>query len=330
MVTLNNPKITLIGGGTGSFTLLQELKKLTPNIYSIVNMSDDGGSTGVLRDELGALPPGDIRQCLVALSNTPEARDMFSYRFGGDGPLSGHTLGNLIISGLEQRYGDFEEALKAVSSILNITGKVVPVTLDQHNLVMKDGNENIEGQYLIGNRPINNQNASIETNPEVRLNPEAESAILEADMIVIAPGNLYGSLLPALSVAGIKDALDSTKAQIVMVSNLVTKPGQTDNWHVVDYVNTIEDYIGKNNVDVVLYNKDLPSEELLKKYATEGEFPVDTEPSRFSEISAKSIVENLIAKNIVTQDKNDNRIKRTLIRHNATKVSSQLKKLLDN
>jgi uncharacterized cofD-like protein len=330
MVTLNKPIINLIGGGTGSFTLLQELKKLTPNIYSIVNMSDDGGSTGVLRDELGVLPPGDIRQCLVALSNTPEARDMFSYRFGGDGPLSGHTLGNLIISGLEQRYEDFEKALKAVSSILNITGKVIPVTLDQHNLVMKDGNEMVKGQYIIGNRPINNNNATIQTNPKVKLNPEAKSAILEADMIVIAPGNLYGSLLPALSVTGIRDALDATKAQIILVSNLVTKPGQTDSWHVVDYVNIIEDYIGKNNIDVVLYNNDLPTEELLKRYAAEGEYPVDTELSRFVEISAKSIGEKLIAKNMAIQDENDKSIKRTLIRHDAVQVANQLKKLLDN
>lgn len=325
---MNTPlKITLIGGGTGSFTLLQDLKKLTPNITAIVNMSDDGGSTGALRDELGALPPGDVRQCLVALSNTPEVRDIFSYRFGGEGPLSGHTLGNLILSGLEQRYESFNEALKVASSVLNITGKVVPVTLDQHILEMKDGDDIISGQYLIGNRPINNKDASIKVDPEVKINPEAREAILEADILVIAPGNLYGSLLPALAVEGVNQAIESTSAKVIMVSNLVTKPGQTDNWHVVDYVKKIENYIGENQIDTVLYNKDLPSEELLEKYAADGEFPVSTDPTRFEEVRAECIGKNLIAKTIATQDKNDKAIRRTLIRHDGKKVCDVISEL---
>ncbi len=230
------PHIALIGGGTGSFTLLNELKKLTPFITAIVNMSDDGGSTGLLRDELGVLPPGDVRQCLVALSDTREVRDLFNYRFDR-GALANQSLGNVILSGLELKHGSFKKAVEVASSLLHITGKVAPVTLGEHTLVMKDGDEIIRGEYLIGHRPINNPGATVFLEPKAKLNPEARSAIENADLVVIAPGNLYGSLLPALAVDGMDAAFKNSLAKKVVVANLVNKPGQTDNWHVVDYKN---------------------------------------------------------------------------------------------
>ena len=323
----NAPEIALIGGGTGSFTLLQELKDFTPHISAIVNMSDDGGSTGVLRDEFGVLPPGDVRQCLVALSDTPEVRDLFSYRFGGDSSLAGHSLGNLILSGLEMQQGSFEKALKVASSILHVTGKVIPVTLEKHSLVLQDGDDRVEGEYRIGQQPINSPKATVSLQPPATLNPEAAEAVLGADLIVIAPGNLYGSLLPALAVNGMAEAFAQAAGKKILISNLVTKPGQTDNWHVADYVQTIERYIGQEQIQVALYNQDPPDQELLNKYAAEGEFPVATDEGGFLRTSARPLGASLVARDIARQDENDTAIRRTLIRHDAHQVGRQLMRI---
>ncbi len=319
-----SPRIVVIGGGTGSFTLLQELKHLTPNVTAIVNMSDDGGSTGTLRDELGVLPPGDIRQCLVALSNLQEVRDLFSIRFGGQGSLAGHSLGNIIIAGLENHYGEFESALRVASNLLQVTGQVVPVTLTNHVLVLHDGDKVMEGEHAIAHTQITHKDAWLELKPKAGLNPVAKVAILQADLLIIAPGNLYGSLLPALAVDGMKQAFAKSRATKIMISNLVTKPGQTDGWHVVDYAKAIERYVGNNQLDFILFNDKSPSRALLQKYAADGEFPVGNDAGRFKDIKAKLIGADLVASDITTQDTNDKAIKRTLIRHNAQEVGRQL------
>lgn len=327
----DQPNIALIGGGTGSFTLLQELKHLTPNISALVNMSDDGGSTGRLRDELGVLPPGDVRQCLVALSDAPEIRDVFGYRFGeGTGGFQGHSLGNIILSGLELQYGDFAKATKVAGRILGITGQVIPVTLDNHTLMMTDSHETISGEYKIGHRRFNGKDVRLYHEPAAYMNPEAEEALQAADMIVIAPGNLYGSLLPALAVTGMPEAFEDTHAKTVMVTSLVTKPGQTDGWHVVDYVKEVEKYIGEGVIDAVLYNTAVPSPDLLSKYAADGEYPVDCSEERFAEIGATAVGADLLAKDIFQADRKDKAIRRTLIRHDAKRVGEELLHLLNS
>lgn len=321
------PSIVVIGGGTGSFTLLQALKQFTPHLSAIVNMADDGGGTGKLRDELGVLPPGDIRQCLVALSSLPEVRDLFNYRFG-DGSLAGQSLGNVILSGLELQYaGDFERAITIASRLLDITGQVLPVTLQKHHLVMKDGPITIKGEAKIGEYKIKHGQATISLTPRVRLNPQAAAAMAVADLIVIAPGNLFCSLLPPLAVQGMAAALKASPAKKIMVSNLVNKPGQTDNWHAVDYVHKIESYIGEGQVDILLYNNQPPTAELLAKYAADGEFPVIVEPRRFKEIKAQAIGANLLSSDIVQSHHNDRLLRRTLIRHDANQVGRQLMRL---
>ncbi len=321
-----SPHITVIGGGTGSFTILRELKHLTPNISALVNMSDDGGSTGQLRDELGVLPPGDVRQCLVALSNMPEVRDLFNYRFG-EGFMAGHSMGNIILTGLELQYGDFERAVKLASKLLQITGEVVPITLEKHDLVMQDGDELVRGEYKIGHRAISEPDARVALEPKSELNPLAHQAIVDCDLLVIAPGNLYGSLLPALGPIGIRRAFEASAARKVAIANLVTKPGQTDGWHVVDYVKKIEEYTGENQIDAVLYNNQPPSSDLLSRYAENGEYPVDFAPDRFGEITAEAIGVPLLAEDLYTQDPNDTMLRRTLIRHNARQVGRQLMRL---
>lgn len=267
-------KVVVIGGGTGSFTLLSSLKDYTQHITALVNMADDGGSTGQLRDELGVLPPGDVRQCLVALSKTPRVRDLFNYRFEG-GALAGHAFGNLFMSALEKMTGNFAEAVEEASRVLNITGKVEPITLDSITLVCEDVDGTvIRGQFQIGHSNFTNKRPSLYLDPTPTLNPEAARAIERADIVVIAPGNVYGSLAPALIVPGVSEALNATAAKKVYVCNLVTKPGQTDGFTVADFAEEIE-RLGHFKLDYVLYNKEKPSPDLIARYAKDGEQPVE-------------------------------------------------------
>jgi uncharacterized cofD-like protein len=325
---MHKQKVVVLGGGTGSFTLLQGLKQLTPNITAIVSMSDDGGSTGVLRDELGVLPPGDVRQCLVALSDTPALRDLFSYRFS-DGSFTGHSLGNIILSGLELQYGSFNQAIQVASDILRITGRVLPVTLDKHTLVVEDEGKLYHGQHMIDVELSLTENAVVRHEPAVSLNPEAERALQEADMIVIAPGSFYTSLLPLLAVDGMKEALQRSKAKLTAVINLVNKPGQTDGWHVVDYIQQLERYVGKGRIDYALYNNEVLSPTLVENYASEGEYPVKLTLDRFMEVDTKAIGLRLISKEISAQQEHD-KVRRSYIRHDAARVAKAIESLLSH
>ncbi|HUY53158.1 MAG TPA: gluconeogenesis factor YvcK family protein [Candidatus Dormibacteraeota bacterium] len=322
----NSPNIVVIGGGTGSFTILKDLKKFTPNITAIVNMSDDGGSSGVLRDELGVLPPGDIRQCLVALSDNPEARNLFNYRFG-DGRFDGQSLGNIILSGLELQHHSLGKAIQVSSDILQSTGRVIPITMTKHILVMKDGSTIIKGEHNISKRIIKNNKPLLYLEPMVKINKDAAKAILDADLVVIAPGNLYSSLLPIFSVKGVDEAIAASRAKVIEIVNLINKPGQTDGWHVADYVKELERYIGKNQIDVVLYNTEPISDQLIAKYAADKEFPVSIKQSRLKEIKAKLVGTRLVSKEISAQDPNDKKIRRTLIRHDGIEISRQLMRI---
>lgn len=268
-------KIAVIGGGTGSFTLLSELKNRTDAIAALVNMADDGGSTGVLRDELGALPPGDIRQCLVALSDSPELRDLFNYRFD-EGTFKGHAFGNIFLSALEKMTGDFGRGVVVASEVLNITGVVEPITFTDMRLCMKDSDGTVtKGESEIGNRKFLGKNLEFWLEPHAEANPNALRAIERADIVVIAPGNLYGSLAPALLVDGIGQALERSKALKLYICNLVTKPGQTDGYTVTDFADEVERLAGAKFLDAVIYNTEKPSSDLLKKYAADGELAVE-------------------------------------------------------
>ena len=268
-------RIAVIGGGTGSFTLLGALKKKTPQIAALVNMADDGGSTGQLRDELGVLPPGDVRQCLVALSDSPELRDLFTYRFS-DGSFKGHAFGNLFLTACEKMTGSFAAGVQIASEVLDITGSVEPITLSDVKLAMRDENgKETRGEFRISHRKFDGRELQFWLEPEAEANPRALSAIQQADIVVIAPGNLYGSLAPALIVPGIGRALMSTHALCIYVCNLVTKPGQTDGYNVCDFANEIERLAGSKFLDAVLFNTEQPDRQLLDKYAKDGELAVE-------------------------------------------------------
>lgn len=318
--------IVLIGGGTGSFTLLSELKNHTSKITALVNMADDGGSTGILRDELGVLPPGDVRQCLVALAREPRTRDLFNYRFD-EGTFAGHSFGNLFLTAVEKMTHDFAEAVALASDTLNIVGRVLPVTLDNVTLVHDRKDGVTRGQQTIDSEQFLRPHLRLE--PDAKINPEAISAIAQAEMVVIAPGNLYSSLAPALLVRGMAEALASTNAKKVYVCNLVTKPGQTDGFKVDDFASEIERFLNNTvNLDYVLYNNARPNKELLEKYARDGEFWVEYNSANFAGKHYKAIGGHFVKDAPWLPSTKKDFLTRTLIRHNADTVVRALMELI--
>lgn len=321
-------RIVVIGGGTGTFALLSGLKQHTDHITALVNMADDGGSTGVLRDEQGVLPPGDVRQCLVALSDSDKLRDLFNYRFEG-GSLEGHAFGNLFLTALEKMTGSFPEAVELASHVLNITGTVEPITLTQVTLCAEgvDGTP-IKGQLTIAHEAIA-PHPRIWLEPEAEPNPRAIEAILGADMVVIAPGNLYGSLAPALVVPGIGKALRATEARCVYVCNLVTKPGPTDGFAVHDFAEEIERLAGGHFLDDVIYNTETPTDDLLEKYAHQGELSVRCDLDALAELSYRSHgVPLLDLSEPVTLAGDKLAHMRSFIRHDSQAIATELLTLL--
>lgn len=324
-------KVTVIGGGTGSFTLLSALKEHTSKIAAIVNMADDGGSTGVLRDELGALPPGDVRQCLVALSDSPKIRDLFNYRFE-EGTFAGHSFGNLFLSTLEKTTGNFAEAIETASDILRVNGTVIPATLDDVRLKMEwtEGSVTLHGERVIDADHFKNdpRRAELSLVPTPRVNQMALAAIEKADIVVIAPGDLYTSLGPLLVIDGIGEALRSTSAKVVYVCNLVTKDGQTNGFTVSDHAAEIERFGGGDFLDAVLYNRQKPAQAILQRYKDENAFLVDVDTDKMvtqayaalggdflGEIAEKETAGDLLP------------VTRSLIRHNPKAVARAIMKI---
>ena len=325
-----NARIVVIGGGTGSFTLLRSLKYYVHDLTALVNMADDGGSTGELRDQYGVLPPGDARQCLVALSDSPRMRDLFSFRFP-NGTMKGHSFGNLFLSALELMNDNFEESIAIASEVLRIHGRVVPVTTTKSKLVLKEESGNtVIGEYKIGHlRFMGGTRPLLHLDPVATLTESGRTAIEEADMVVIAPGNLYGSLAPALIVDGMRDALSTTKAKVAYICNLVTKPYQTDGFYVHDYADEIERLAGAKILDYVLYNTDTPPATLLAKYTHEGERLVEFDLDRLAGAHYRAIGLPLIDNTKSVENVPGDSIagSRSLIRHDARAVSRRLMSL---
>ena len=254
------PRVVAIGGGTGLSTLLRGIKKYTGNIVAIVTVADDGGSSGRLRDEFRLLPPGDIRQCLTALAETePLMTELFQHRFGGDGSLSGHSFGNLFITAMAEITGDFEHAIRESGRVLAVRGQIVPSTLRDVTLCATAGSEVRVGESRVpyGDGRIDR----VYLDPaDAPINPEAEAAILDAELIIIGPGSLYTSILPNLLVDGMVEALRASPAVKVYVCNVAGQPGETMGFAVSDHLDTIEEHIGGSLVDYVVVNSkmDLP------------------------------------------------------------------------
>ena len=258
------PKIVAIGGGTGLATLLRGLKEYTGNLTAIVTVADDGGSSGVLRRELGVLPPGDVRNCIAALADAePLVTKLFQYRFSDGSGLAGHSFGNLFIVAMSGVVGNFEEGIRQTSRVLAVRGQIIPSTLANVTLCARtDDERTIQGESLIGTANGESDARIKEVyllphNPPAH--PEAVRAILEADLVILGPGSLYTSVLPNLLVDGIKRSIMAASAPKVYICNVATQHGETDGFDVADHLRTIEDHIGKGIIGYVLANSNLPS-----------------------------------------------------------------------
>jgi len=247
------PRIVAIGGGTGMSALLRGLKTYTSNLSAILTVADDGGSSGRLRDEYRVLPPGDFRQCLIALADAePLMKQLFDHRFK-EGSLDGHSFGNLFIMAMADVTGNFEHALRESGKVLAVKGTIVPSTLQDVTLVASINGSNVEGESKIPKQ--NGRISQVFLKPDgAQVNPEATQAILAAELIVIGPGSLYTSILPNLLVEGMVEAIKASPALKLLVCNLASQTGETDGYGVDDYLHVIQDHVGGNLFDFVLVN----------------------------------------------------------------------------
>lgn len=293
------PRIVVIGGGTGLSTMLRGLKTYTENITAIVSVSDDGGGSGVLREDLGMLPPGDIRNCITALANTePTMMELMNYRFP-EGINKGQSFGNLFLAALNGITGSFEEAVTRMNEVLAVTGKVLPVTNANVNLVADFEN----GASVVGESKIaakkKQQNCRIH---KVRLEPErptalphAIDAILSADMIILGPGSLYTSIIPNLLVDGIVQALEQSKAPKIYVLNIMTQDGETEGYTAFDHLHALLQHSAPHLVDACIYNTAPVPDPIQARYKTEDAEPVEMDMQRFREAGVEMYGFPLIA-----------------------------------
>jgi uncharacterized cofD-like protein len=266
--------VVVIGGGTGTFTVLSGLRGYPFDLSAIVSTADDGGSTGILRDELGVLPPGDVRQALVALAaDSSIVRDLFNYRFG-EGSFQGHSFGNLFLSALEKVTGSFDQAVLEAGRVLAVRGRVIPVTREPVHLQAEMANgRQIKGEHAIEQYVWSDRSRirRLWLEPACSLHPLAAKVIRQADLVVIAPGSIFTSLIPNLLVPGMTEALRTTRAPLAYIVNLMTEKGHTGTFCVQDYVELIEEYLGPGEIDYVIYNTRRPDVELLERYKKEME-----------------------------------------------------------
>lgn len=316
-------RVVVIGGGTGNFAVLRGLKNYPVELSAIVSMADDGGSTGILRDELGVLPPGDVRQCLVALSNSSSLmRSLVNYRFENGG-LGGHSFGNLLLSALEKVTGSFEKAVEEMGRILFIKGKVIPVTTHQVRLKMILNNRKIlEGEkeiYL--SQEIDQGYRKIYLEPFPEANPHAIEEIAKADYVILGPGGLHTSLIPNLLVEGVGQALLKSKAKKIYVGNLMNRKGQTTGYKTSHYLAEISRFLGDDIFDHILVNEQSPPEELLDVYAEEGTLVEN-------DLYEKRVIAAPLLGTLHEGSKTD-LLKRNLIRHDPDKLAEELMKIVN-
>lgn len=289
------PKIVAIGGGTGLSTMLKGIKKITNNITAIVTVGDDGGSSGKLREELGVLPPGDIRSCIAALASDEDlVTKLFGYRFKECGGLSGHSFGNLFITAMCEITGDMYSAVRESSNVLSIRGRVLPATLDDMRLV----GEMEDGSIVKGESNIPECGKKIKrlfTEPDnCRALDEAISAIKDAELIILGPGSLYTSVIPNLLIKDIAKAVNDAPAKKIYVCNVMTQPGETEGYKVSDHLKALLFHAGYDKIiDAVLVNNDLPAE-LTAPYKDAGSEPVEVDTSEIQKMNIEVVRKNLI------------------------------------
>lgn len=320
-------KVTVLGGGTGTFVVLSSLKKHNLDIGVIVTMMDSGGSTGRLRDQLGVLPPGDLRQCLVALSEAPELwRKLFLYRFE-NGDLKGHNFGNIFLSALEKVSSNYNDVLESASYVLHTKGKVIPITFEKTHLCVEyESGHKIKGEGNIDeDNPERSRVVRVYLEPEVSSNPEATDRLKESDYIIIGPGDLYTSIAPVLITKGIQDVIKNGQAKIIYNLNLMTKSGQTTDYTAKDHVEDITKLIGKQPDYVIVNNGAIP-DDIMKWYSEHNEKVVinDLHTNGFP---GTIIEEDLIDRHQFSKPSGDV-LTRSILRHDSEKLTNILMKIM--
>ena len=287
------PTIVCIGGGTGLSTLLRGLKKITPNITAIVTVSDDGGGSGILRDELGMPPPGDIRNCMQALSNAePTIEKLMDYRFEC-GSLSGQSFGNLFLAAINGISDSFDKAVEKMGEVLSITGRVLPVTIDDIHLRahFEDGSMVVgESKIAAAKDERHSRIEHVELIPQgARVLPECLKAIEEADLILLGPGSLYTSIIPNLLINGVADAIISSNALKLYICNVMTQPGETDGYTVSDHIRELFNHSEGVLFDYSLVNSKPVAQDILKRYIDDGAEPVEVDEIKVLELGVKLV-----------------------------------------
>lgn len=311
------PRIVVLGGGTGLSVLLRGLKEYTNNITAIVSVADDGGSSGRLRDQLGILPPGDVRNCIVALADKEALMEkLFNYRFHQGEELAGHNLGNLFLAAMWDMYGNFEEAIGKMSKVLAIRGKVIPATLE--NVILKA--ELSDGSIVTGESNISKTSLPIK---RVSIDPEqaeplaeALDALQEADAIILGPGSLYTSIIPNLLISKITEAIKTSPALKIYVCNIMTQPGETDGYTAADHLQSIYEHSSPGLVDYILVNEQpILNQDIIQKYAAEGAQRVVVDVERLRKMGVKILSKSLLEE-------------KELVRHNSQKLAQSIIELI--
>jgi uncharacterized cofD-like protein len=312
-------KIVVFGGGTGLSILLRGLKNYTKDISAIVTVADNGGGSGVLREDLGMLPPGDMRNCIIALADIePVMVSLMQHRFS-EGYLKDQSFGNLLIAAMYEIFGNYEHALKEIGSIFRLSGKVLPMTLEDTQLKASLDN----GDCILGEKYIpeyvsksNTKIDKISLVPEI-CKPLEETVrdIKEADVVVIGPGSLYTSVIPNMLVEGIPSLLKESKAPVFYVCNLMTQPGETDNYNVSDHVKAIIKHSRDQMIDYVIVNDQKISDDLIVNYKYQGAKQVLIDEDQIKELKEMNI-------KVICSDFVD--IRKGYIRHNSDKIGQML------
>ncbi len=334
MREMEKSNIVVIGGGTGTHTVLRGLKRYKKrlDISAVVTMADSGGSTGRLRDEFGQLPVGDVRMALAALASDIDEheellRELFLYRFSKGNGLSGHNFGNLLLVALTEILGSEEAAIRAAARVLRVRGNVVPVTTEKVDLLA----EYEDGVQVIGEHDIDepceerlkSKITKLSITPEASISDSAEETLLDADLIVLGPGDLYTSVLANVVVDGVPEAIRNSDANVVHVCNLMTKAGQTLGMGVKEHLEEISNYIGKIPDTVIVNTGEFP-DDLLEKYSIDNEYPVE---NNYKGSECTVIAADFLAKEEVKNSDGDV-LKRSLIRHDSRKLARKLMELI--
>ncbi|HRN70881.1 MAG TPA: YvcK family protein [Candidatus Woesebacteria bacterium] len=320
-------KITVLGGGTGTYVVLSGLKKYNLDLAAIVSMMDSGGSTGRLRDQLEVLPPGDLRQCLVALSEAPELwRKLFLYRFE-KGDLKGHNFGNIFLSALEKVSDDYATVIDTANYVLQTKGQVIPVTLEKtHLAVQYESGVKLKGEGIIDeDNPERSRIVKANLEPQAKANKDAIDRIAESDYIIVGPGDLYTSIIPVLLVDNIRNAIKKSKAKIIYILNLMTKAGQTTNYTGMDFLQDITAYLGREP-DYIIGHKGSIPQFILDWYESHTEHPVkiDINKDNFK----GTIIEDDVISRTYTKTNSADELTRSILRHDSEKLTEIITKLI--